>query len=62
MLQYVVTPWVLGQKLLLLWVVVSKVYDLAFFSIEFQQPSFDPGHVVEISLEGRRGVDKTYEF
>ena len=39
---------------------MSKVYDLAFFSVEFQEPSFDPGaRVVEISLEGlagRRGI------
>ena len=46
-------PRILGHKVLLLGVVVSEVYDLAFFILEFQQPSFDPGaNVVEISLEG----------
>ena len=35
---------------------MSNLYDLAFFSIEFQQPSFDPGaHVAGNSLEGLAG-------
>jgi hypothetical protein len=65
-LNCVVTSRILGHEVLMFGVFVSKVYDLAFFCIEFQQPSFDPGaHVVEISLEGldgRRGVGRTYEF